>query len=260
MFRFFHTYHPKTWEATVKAGFVGENDGIRCMQHIYLEDEEKFNNSVRSDDRGTAYTPIAIVLPTDFEVMDMALFIDDGNDGYLGFPKSAVKRIQCDRIAEVFGKIFGDEKEALGNETYIIKNGGMPDVFDIVHADNDLEKYDYLIDLTGDSNFSAKHKNIVEPENITEVLKKILPCWVDGGLHWMINCVDGGYRLIIINNNGIERTVATGDRLIPEATKTAEIICDKAIRPVFGKDYTFHTDNGKNYVTISAGGYVEVLF
>ncbi len=43
MFRFFHTYHPRTWKATIKAGFVNENDGIRCMQHVYLKDEEKFN-------------------------------------------------------------------------------------------------------------------------------------------------------------------------------------------------------------------------
>ena len=44
MFRFIHGYLPEVWEAQVKAGLVGENDGIRFCQNLMLKDEMKFNS------------------------------------------------------------------------------------------------------------------------------------------------------------------------------------------------------------------------
>ena len=44
MFRFIHGYLPEVWEAQVKAGLVGENDGIRFCQNLMLNDEMKFNS------------------------------------------------------------------------------------------------------------------------------------------------------------------------------------------------------------------------
>ena len=43
MFRFIHGYLPKVWEAQVKAGLVGENDGLRLCQDILLDENMKFN-------------------------------------------------------------------------------------------------------------------------------------------------------------------------------------------------------------------------
>lgn len=43
MFRFFHGYMPKVWEAQVKAGFIGENDRIRFCQSAMLDGDSKFN-------------------------------------------------------------------------------------------------------------------------------------------------------------------------------------------------------------------------
>ena len=44
MFRFIHGYLPGVWEAQVKAGLVGKNDGIRFCQNLMLKDEMKFNS------------------------------------------------------------------------------------------------------------------------------------------------------------------------------------------------------------------------
>ncbi|MBE6762486.1 MAG: hypothetical protein E7551_09440 [Ruminococcaceae bacterium] len=44
MFRFIHGYLPGVWEAQVKAGLVGEDDGIRFCQNLMLKDEMKFNS------------------------------------------------------------------------------------------------------------------------------------------------------------------------------------------------------------------------
>lgn len=43
MFRFIHGYLPGVWEAQVKAGLVGENDGIRFCQSLLIKEHLKFN-------------------------------------------------------------------------------------------------------------------------------------------------------------------------------------------------------------------------
>lgn len=43
MFVFFHGYSPDTWDAMLRSGLVGDNDGIRFQQSIDLPEELKFN-------------------------------------------------------------------------------------------------------------------------------------------------------------------------------------------------------------------------
>ena len=43
MFVFFHGYSPDTWDAMLRTGLVGENDGIRFQQSLDLPEELKFN-------------------------------------------------------------------------------------------------------------------------------------------------------------------------------------------------------------------------
>ena len=49
MFRFIHGYLPGVWEAQVKAGLVGENDGIRFCQNLMLKP--------RTNDFAAGYEP-----------------------------------------------------------------------------------------------------------------------------------------------------------------------------------------------------------
>lgn len=44
MFKFLHGYLPGYWEAQVRAGLVGENDGIRFCQSLPIKDGLKFNS------------------------------------------------------------------------------------------------------------------------------------------------------------------------------------------------------------------------
>ena len=44
MFVYLHCYMPETWDAQVKAGLVRKEDGIRFVQAIELEEQNKFNN------------------------------------------------------------------------------------------------------------------------------------------------------------------------------------------------------------------------
>lgn len=43
MFTYFHCYHPDTWDAQIKAGFIDEHAGVRFMQTATLPEELKFN-------------------------------------------------------------------------------------------------------------------------------------------------------------------------------------------------------------------------
>ena len=58
MFQFLHGYLPGVWEAQVKAGLVGENDGIRFCQSIMLKDEMKFNKLARKDGEFTLFVDV----------------------------------------------------------------------------------------------------------------------------------------------------------------------------------------------------------
>ena len=44
MFVFFHGYSPDTWNAMLRTGLVGNNDGIRFQQSLDLPEALKFNN------------------------------------------------------------------------------------------------------------------------------------------------------------------------------------------------------------------------
>ena len=49
MFKFLHGYLPGLWEAQMKAGLIGENDGVRFCQSIMIDDEMKFNQLAKKD-------------------------------------------------------------------------------------------------------------------------------------------------------------------------------------------------------------------
>lgn len=251
------------------ASFISEEWGL-CNTFLDWEDFElsqygkvklEFLKEVRSDfEIGAPYTPIAVVLPADLEVFDLWLLAKE-NTRYLGFPMEESKKCQYEDVAEGLRALFGDSSQAHGNEAHVIKNGGMPDVFDILHADHEeaLSHYDYLIDLTGDASFAQKHTNVVKLDDLENLLRSILPCWVDGGVHWMLNRVTDGYRLMIFNHNGIDRSVAFGDRFLKEADLTGRIDAKGTLRLLNSSRCDFRTDGQERNVALSAGGYATFV-
>ena len=107
----------------------------------------------------------------------------------------------------------------LGRETSLI-NSDMPDAVTMVHADApDLDRYEYLVDLTCDPAFAKAHSNLISVDEVKAVLAASLPCNVEGDCHWMVNRkADGGHYIAIWNHDGVTRSVEHGESVMPEAT------------------------------------------
>lgn len=204
----------------------------RCRRHGVFRNNR--HNSRRNI--GRPFTPVAVVLPRELELYEVA---SPSPDTYLGFPLFSARGdgfYGRETLSESFSKkikairagmaaIFGTTREMCGNETHVIKNGGFPDVFDILHADQAaaLAKYDYLVDLTGDEHFAQTHQNIVSLDQLARLLETILPVKVEGGAHWLLNQTKHGWLLLVMNNSGIERSREHGDRKLPEAALPVRI-------------------------------------
>ncbi len=183
----------------------------------YGKVKDDFIRYVRSHpDIGEPVTPIAVALPGEMDIFDLWMY---EGERYLGFPLPDGEKKHAHRIREALRFLFGDGNGDLGNEAHVIRNGGMPDAFDILHSDQSeaLKRYRYIIDLSGDGMFAKKYRNIISLDDVETVLKKELPCWVSGGVHWMVNQTADGYRVTIFNNNGIERSLKFGDYLLPDS-------------------------------------------
>lgn len=190
---------------------------------IYGQVKKKFLNFTEElPCPGKTYTPIAIVLPENLPVLDVVL-----RDNYIDYPEiDGSYPLPADtwkQITQTLGPIFG-ETGSHGNMSHVIKNGGLPDVFDIIHADTPgLDKYEYLIDLTGDSVFAAKHKNIVKPEEVSQIFDTLLPCRIDERLHAIYNRTEDGWLVGIFNNDGVQYDNFKGDIFFSEADIRTEI-------------------------------------
>ena len=144
-----------------------------------------------------------------------------------------------------------------------MKNSRVPDCIDLINRKEALlGKYDYLIDLTGESELRSKYGNICEIEDVAEVIKQLLPCYVDGGLHWMVNeCTNGGYYLTVFNHSGVVRTVADGEKILPEADQTVIVsFKDNRIPRICAGAGTIELCNGRYHLTVPAGDYAFIWF
>ena len=210
-------------------------------------------------DVGEPITPIAIVLPKGMEVLDLWLY---EGDRYLGFPLPEEEKVQARAIRNTLRFLFGNGDGTIGNEAHVIRNGGMPDAIDILHDGHDaaLTRYEYLIDLTGDADFSKRHPNVIPLADVETTLRKTLPCWVEGGAHWMVNRTADGCRLTVMNHNGIERTVEHGERLLPGADLSVTISGVCAFRPEEPEAFPFRRiDETRLGGTVSGSSIVTVL-
>ena len=205
----------------------------------------------RHTDIGECITPIAVVLPKDFAVLDN-LYKDNL---YCGFE---VNSEELAKIKQGIRAVFAESMPMLGNEVLTLKNSAMPDAIDMVNfGEAELDKYDYLIDLTCDGSLTENRGKICAIEDAKDLLCELLPCYVDGNAHWMVNeCLSGGYYLTAFNHSGIERTVERGEIELPEATCELTLTLKNGMIPTLldgnGKLYL---DGGEYKISIPAGGY-----
>ena len=221
----------------------------------YGEAKKEFIDFTRKyTDIGERITPIAAVLPKELMVLDH-LYEDEV---YCGFP---VKSEELARVKRGVREIFAEALPMVGTETTTLKNSAIPDAVDLLNEDEALVgKYKYLVDLSCGDTLGAKHKNLCEISDITRILHSELPCYVEGNAHWLVNeCSSGGYYLTIFNHSGIERTIAGGEREMPEGETTVRVTANGALAPTLCEGNGRLSSTGGAYaVTIPAGGWAFI--
>lgn len=244
------------------ASVMGEEYGVCNTFRDYHDFELSSYGTIKRDflrfterfpDVGETYTPFAIVIPANIAIWEIS-----HNREYLGFPLN--EETKCiSVIREVMDQFLGHSGR-YGNHSHVIKNGGFPDVFDIIHADQTdaIEKYDYLIDLSDDRSFANTHKNIVEIDEINSILDRMLPCRISGDIHTMYNRTRDGWIVLIMNNEGILCDNFAGDCRIPEAVAAVKITMKEGEWKILDGNYVHlpeRTGDGYN-VTLEAGEWI----
>ncbi len=145
--------------------------------------------------------------------------------------------------------------ENFGNENGCLVNRLLPDAIDIVNEDvYDDSRYSCAVNLTGDESFEKKHK-CCSLDDVPDLLNKLLPCKVTGGLHHIINKnSDGEFFLTIFNNTGIVRSVKSGEYGLKEAEKTVQVELKdgRKLAALYG-NFNIEETDGKYYITVPAG-------
>lgn len=213
-------------------------------------------------DLGDRVTPAAVILPEALEV------VEDLRSGYTYCGRKVDVPLRCklERIKQSILRVFSDPIEFMGTEYKTLINSRMPDAVDMLNscarnADAIDKNYKYLIDLTGDPAFAAAHPNCVQIHELEGLLRETLPCEVEG-LHWLVNEREGGgYYLSIFNHIGVCRSVAEGERLLPEATRSGRVTFKKGAVPTLLEGEGVLERDGEDYrITLPAGGFAFIRF
>lgn len=204
-------------------------------------------------DIGDKIAPIAAILPVDLMVLDN--IYDDTL--YCGM-KTQNKKLA--KLKQGVRELFTKSLPMLGSagEINTLKNSDIPDAIDLLNFDDEIvERYDYLIDFTFNDSLKQKYKNICDVKDVKRLLKSLLPCYVEGNVHWLVNhCTSGGYYLSIFNHSGVERTVENGEKQMPEAKAIVEIFTKEQVKlTVCEGEGILSTDNDRNILVIPAGGW-----
>lgn len=206
---------------------------------------------------GKSFRPFAVVLPKDLPMIDIRLseqwFDRPSIEDDKLFTKERIKDIN-----DILNRIFGENGKN-GNYSHVLKCGGFPDVFDIIHADApSVSEYDYLIDLTGDPDFSKRRENCVSVSDIDKLLEKILPAQISGGLHTAYNRTGNGWLVLCMNNDGILHDDFQPDVFLPEATVHTGIQQNRTNLSIFktGGSGTLYASGNEYAVTLRAGEWL----
>ena len=207
-------------------------------------------------DIGVPYKPIAAVLPKDIPMLDVRL-----PEQWYDYPAPEDSPLRSENVCsinEALKSMFGTQGE-YGNQGHVLKNGGFPDIIDIIHADTlSLSSYEYLIDLTGDPLFAHTHKNTVPVSDLRDLFPALLPLTVDGDLHTAYNKTSDGWLILCMNHNGVQHDAFCPDRFLPEAEVCADVRFNNQtyrLQKLAGPgDLTLN--GGAWYITLRAGEWI----
>lgn len=213
-------------------------------------------------DIGEKIAPAAVVLPEKLKVLDdihtLRMFC-------VQILSSEMQSFKLAHIKDSLRRVFSSPTECLGTECKTFINSNMPDAVDMLNAGENtkaaIDSYKYLIDLTGDAEFAANHKNCVKVEELEGLLRDTLPCTVEG-LHWFVNeRIGGGYYLTVFNNIGIERSVEKGEIRLPEGTRSSKVTFKNGACPTMLEGDGVLAPDGDDYIlTLPSGGYAFIYF
>ena len=227
-----------------------------------------------------ATVPFAIVLPSEYacvEVTDIFGKYERGlrREKYMQKLMSDKERRVINHTDDVLGFIFGrDNDKIFGTEGHTIANSRFGDLFDIIYEDapdGAFKNYVALIDASIDGGFANAKRNAgynilttddldkleVEIKAITE---QTLPCTVDS-LCWLLSGDECGKRYVtVLNNEGNNRNLITGDDIIREADTNVTIRFKepaelKCIKHGFDAPTVTKKDSKIYVVTIPSAGY-----
>ena len=227
------------------AGFISEEWGVSNTFHnwrdypltAYGEIKKEFIDFAAASPCLEPYVPFAIVLPRDAAVVDLGQVNSPESDTYLGRPLAPVDKTLFDHVRNVLRLVFVGHEKNLGNEAHVLTNSRHGDCFDVLDEDageSAWTNYACLIDASPDGSFARsaagqKHRVLASADlgwlesEINRMVEEEFPCTVTGGLHWLLSRAGDTWWLGLFNNNGVERSAATGDTFLPEAAVTAVI-------------------------------------
>jgi hypothetical protein len=212
----------------------------------------------RYPDLGEKVAPVAAVLPNDLPCYTIGGKSPD-DPSLFGYELAGGARERYVALRRGAASVFSNALPRLGDEQRTLIHSDVPDAVDMLNEGDGhaLDAYRYLVDLTGDPAFAKLHPNCIAPERVAEVLRGLLPCVVEGGLHYLLNRRgEDGYYLTVFNHGGVRRSQEKGETVLPEADRTAVITLKegRALKALEGsRDVTF--ENGRYYVTLHGGDW-----
>ena len=226
----------------------------------YGQTKREFQQFVRRyPDVGEKLTPIATVLPKHLTVLEEI----DSPGTFLGYTVDPEVQAVLAKAKGGVRRLFGAATPMQGTEQKTLINSLIPDALDLVNdGAGDLSSYDFLVDLTDDPHFAARHPNTLAIDDVPAKLKTLLPCWVEGNVHWMVNRrIGDGYYLAIFNHSGVVRSVADGEYTLPEADEPVAVLFSPAAEPQLCEgDVSLEKNDERYHLTVPAGGWCLIRF
>ena len=216
----------------------------------------------RYPDIGEPVIPVAVVLPKDMPVLDMAL----SPNTYLGYPVEGQFAKNLAAIVDALQHLFVDSAPMLGSETTSLRNYMTPDAIDIIHEDSPtVWQYPILVDCTGNPAFAAAHKRSIESaRDARMMMRELLPIRLMGGASMQItrNRATGEQYVLLLNNSGVARSVADGETFLPEGDICVGLTLSggKTLCQLEGNGSAVMGDADMYHVTIPSGGWFFAKF
>ncbi|MBE6731907.1 MAG: hypothetical protein E7564_09480 [Ruminococcaceae bacterium] len=213
-------------------------------------------------DLGKTYTPVAIVLPEEMKIFS----INDDEDSYLKYPLSGVNNSgskenvnenlsnKIRALRKVISEIFSSEKEIkeprYAHDSACLQNSRFPDIFDIIHEDNEeaISNYQYVIDLTYNDDFKNKYSNIITANELKGKLNEILPITFKEELHTVYNKKGENFYVMCLNNRGVINENYKGEYCDSSFDINTEII--------FNEDFSVELFEGEGNLTKEKGKFM----